>query len=70
MVFDLGYSLLDVIADHPDGLVPPSGGTMSVEGAVLEAPLRPGKIICCGINYRSHLDENPAAVLPDEPFFF
>lgn len=70
-LFDLGYnSLLDVIADHPDGLVPPSSRTKPVEGAVLEAPLRPGKIICCGVNYRSHLDENPAAVLPDEPFFF
>jgi 2-keto-4-pentenoate hydratase/2-oxohepta-3-ene-1,7-dioic acid hydratase in catechol pathway len=34
------------------------------------APLRPGKILCSGINYASHLDENPSAVLPDEPFFF
>jgi 2,4-didehydro-3-deoxy-L-rhamnonate hydrolase len=34
------------------------------------APLRPGKILCCGINYASHLDENPGATLPAEPFFF
>jgi 2-keto-4-pentenoate hydratase/2-oxohepta-3-ene-1,7-dioic acid hydratase in catechol pathway len=36
----------------------------------LRAPLRPGKILCTGINYRSHLDENPAATLPAEPFVF
>src|SRR6476659_6201441 len=37
----------------------------------LEAPLpRPGKILCSGINYRSHQQENPQATMPDEPFFF
>lgn len=37
----------------------------------LLAPIpRPGKILCSGINYRSHLDENPDAILPEEPFFF
>lgn len=37
----------------------------------LEAPLlRPGKILCSGINYRSHQQENPNASIPDEPFFF
>ena len=37
----------------------------------LEAPLpRPGKILCSGINYRSHQKENPKAILPEEPFFF
>jgi 2,4-didehydro-3-deoxy-L-rhamnonate hydrolase len=37
----------------------------------LRAPIpRPGKILCSGINYRSHLDENPNARLPEEPFFF
>ena len=37
----------------------------------LEAPLpRPGKILCSGINYRSHQQENPNATMPDEPFFF
>jgi 2-keto-4-pentenoate hydratase/2-oxohepta-3-ene-1,7-dioic acid hydratase in catechol pathway len=32
--------------------------------------LRPGKILCSGINYRSHQEENPGAKFPDEPFFF
>lgn len=37
----------------------------------LRAPIaRPGKILCCGVNYASHKEENPAAVLPTEPFFF
>jgi 2-keto-4-pentenoate hydratase/2-oxohepta-3-ene-1,7-dioic acid hydratase in catechol pathway len=37
----------------------------------LLAPIgRPGKVICAGINYRSHLDENPGAVMPKRPFFF
>jgi 2-keto-4-pentenoate hydratase/2-oxohepta-3-ene-1,7-dioic acid hydratase in catechol pathway len=32
--------------------------------------LRPGKILCAGTNYHSHMQENPAATLPTEPFFF
>jgi len=37
----------------------------------LLAPIpRPGKILCSGINYRGHMEENPGAKLPTEPFFF
>jgi 2-keto-4-pentenoate hydratase/2-oxohepta-3-ene-1,7-dioic acid hydratase in catechol pathway len=37
----------------------------------LIAPLpRPGKILCSGINYHSHQQENPSAKFPEEPFFF
>jgi 2-keto-4-pentenoate hydratase/2-oxohepta-3-ene-1,7-dioic acid hydratase in catechol pathway len=37
----------------------------------LRAPVaKPSKLIFCGINYASHLEENPSAVLPDEPLFF
>ena len=37
----------------------------------LRAPiLHPGKVLCSGINYHSHLLENPSATLPDSPFFF
>jgi 2,4-didehydro-3-deoxy-L-rhamnonate hydrolase len=32
--------------------------------------LRPGKILCAGVNYLSHLTENPAATRPEEPFIF
>jgi 2-keto-4-pentenoate hydratase/2-oxohepta-3-ene-1,7-dioic acid hydratase in catechol pathway len=35
------------------------------------APIpRPGKILCSGVNYQGHLEENPAATLPETPFFF
>lgn len=33
-------------------------------------PLRPGKVLCSGINYRAHATENPNARMPEEPFFF
>lgn len=37
----------------------------------LLAPIpRPGKILCSGLNYVSHKEENPNAVLPESPFFF
>lgn len=34
------------------------------------APLRPAKMLCSGVNYRSHQDEVPGAVLPETPGFF
>jgi 2,4-diketo-3-deoxy-L-fuconate hydrolase len=46
---------------------------VSVEFSAVQllAPIpRPGKILCSGINYLSHKEENPNAVLPDSPFFF
>jgi 2-keto-4-pentenoate hydratase/2-oxohepta-3-ene-1,7-dioic acid hydratase in catechol pathway len=37
----------------------------------LLAPIpRPGKILCSGINYHGHKEENPNATMPTEPFFF
>jgi 2,4-diketo-3-deoxy-L-fuconate hydrolase len=39
-------------------------------GVKLEAPIRPGKVLCSGINYRGHAEENPNAKMPTEPFFF
>jgi 2,4-diketo-3-deoxy-L-fuconate hydrolase len=42
-----------------------------LKDAKLVAPIpRPGKVLCSGINYRSHAEENPNAKMPDEPFFF
>lgn len=42
-----------------------------LETVRLLAPIpRPGKILCSGINYRGHLEENPGAKMPTEPFFF
>jgi 2,4-diketo-3-deoxy-L-fuconate hydrolase len=34
------------------------------------APLRPGKMFGGGINFAGHLEKNPGAKLPEEPFFF
>jgi 2,4-diketo-3-deoxy-L-fuconate hydrolase len=46
-------------------------GEQLVDGPELLCPLeRPGKVLCAGINYGSHKSENPAAVLPEVPFFF
>ena len=45
--------------------------TYPMAKVTLKAPIpRPGKILCSGINYRSHQEENPDAILPNEPFFF
>ncbi len=44
--------------------------TFSFEKVELLAPLLPGKILCSGVNYRGHIEENPAAKFPDFPFFF
>ena len=73
-VVDLGYA--DLVSLIRSGTLGLEAARVSletadpVEDAELVAPVRPGKILCCGINYGSHLDENPAAVLPKEPFFF
>ena len=36
----------------------------------LEVPIRPSKVLCSGINYKGHAEENPNAKMPTEPFFF
>lgn len=61
--------MLQVIAS---GALPaPLPGAAPVSGHRLLAPVpRPGKIFGSGVNYASHKEENPDAVLPDEPGFF
>jgi 2-keto-4-pentenoate hydratase/2-oxohepta-3-ene-1,7-dioic acid hydratase in catechol pathway len=45
--------------------------TYAFDEVRLLAPIpRPGKILCSGLNYRSHVEENPEAKFPDSPFFF
>ncbi len=73
-IVDTGYTdMLALIRAGADGLaraaVAVESGT-PVEGATLLSPIRPGKILCSGVNYASHAEENPGAVLPTEPFFF
>ncbi len=55
------------IVEHGVG----KAGTFALDEVRVLPPIaRPGKILCAGINYKSHLDENPAAKMPQEPFFF
>ncbi len=42
-----------------------------LSGVRLLAPIpRPGKVLCSGINYKGHADENPNAKMPTYPHFF
>jgi 2,4-diketo-3-deoxy-L-fuconate hydrolase len=74
-VADAGYeTMLDLIVAGEAGLERARAAAERaepVEGATLLAPIpAPGKILCSGINYASHKEENPDAVMPEEPFFF
>jgi 2-keto-4-pentenoate hydratase/2-oxohepta-3-ene-1,7-dioic acid hydratase in catechol pathway len=73
-VFDAGYPDMGaLIADGPSGLeraAAAADASGPVADATLLAPIRPGKILCSGVNYASHADENPNATMPEEPFFF
>ena len=42
----------------------------ALAAVTLLAPIRPGKVLCSGINYKAHATENPNAKMPEEPFFF
>ena len=45
--------------------------TYALSEVELLAPIpRPGKIFCSGLNYRSHVEENPAATFLADPRFF
>lgn len=71
-------SMLDLIHAGPKGLKKAASvlkdkaaKTVPMEGTRLASPIpRPGKILCSGINYKGHADENPNAKMPGEPFFF
>jgi 2-keto-4-pentenoate hydratase/2-oxohepta-3-ene-1,7-dioic acid hydratase in catechol pathway len=67
-------SMISLIIDGERGLEAARKAVESGEAVQpdrLLAPIpRPGKILCSGVNYASHSEENPGAVLPTEPFFF
>jgi 2-keto-4-pentenoate hydratase/2-oxohepta-3-ene-1,7-dioic acid hydratase in catechol pathway len=73
-IVDTGYADMHaLIADGTAGLERAATAAESgqpLAGARLEAPIVPGKILCSGVNYASHADENPNATMPMEPFFF
>jgi 2-keto-4-pentenoate hydratase/2-oxohepta-3-ene-1,7-dioic acid hydratase in catechol pathway len=58
-------SALAYAVERSEGLV------YDFEQVRLRAPIsRPGKILCSGVNYLGHKQENPSAVLPETPGFF
>lgn len=69
-----GYSdMLALIADEERGLSEARRAAADATPAppdTILAPLRPGKMLFCGVNFAEHAEENPAAVMPTEPFFF
>ena len=73
-IVDAGFTdMHDLISAGAAGLAraeAAAGGGSPIEGAKVLAPLRPGKTLCSGVNFASHADENPDAIMPTEPFFF
>ncbi len=71
-VADTGYaSMIELIEAGDAGLTAARAADRIVEPDRLLAPIpRPGKILCSGINYASHKEENPGAEFNTEPFFF
>lgn len=69
-------TMIDLVRSGAEGLraaqaaVSGAKPRRKLEGAKLAAPIRPGKVLCSGINYRGHAIENPNAKMPTEPFFF
>ncbi len=56
-VLDTGYAdMRALIADGVRGLERAATATEEVADAHLLAPLRPGKILCSGVNYASHAE--------------
>lgn len=70
-VYPTGYGeMLTLIGDGPAGLARARAATGNEPVAIdrLLAPIpRPGTIFGSGVNYRSHGDEEPSYVFPDEP---
>ena len=71
-VFYTGYvDMIELIRDGDRGLERAAAAAKSglpVAYDRLLAPIpRPGKIFGSGVNYRSHGDEEPGFVFPDEP---
>jgi 2-keto-4-pentenoate hydratase/2-oxohepta-3-ene-1,7-dioic acid hydratase in catechol pathway len=71
-VYFTGYTdMIDLILDGDRGLeragaAGASGKPVAYDRLLAPIP-KPGKIFGCGVNYRSHGDEEPGYVFPDEP---
>jgi 2-keto-4-pentenoate hydratase/2-oxohepta-3-ene-1,7-dioic acid hydratase in catechol pathway len=60
----------DMLAVIGSGTAPEVTGPPVIDYRLLAPLPHPGKIFGSGINYASHKEENPDAVMPDEPGFF
>lgn len=60
---------LRCLPDGPFGDLTPTGSTISREDVKLLAPVKPGKLVCVGLNYVLHARESGLA-LPEEPMLF
>ncbi len=61
---------LAALAEVHEGQLSPRGAGIPLEDARLLAPvMRPGKLICIGLNYRDHAAESGMA-LPEVPLYF
>jgi 2-keto-4-pentenoate hydratase/2-oxohepta-3-ene-1,7-dioic acid hydratase in catechol pathway len=69
-VFDTGYGdSISLIRDGDSGLERAAAAVERGDPVEVERiihPIRPGKILRSGVNYRSHGDEDPDYVFPDE----
>lgn len=74
-VFDTGYTDMLAFINGGDAALEAAinsitiGHELEVE-RVLAPILRPPKMLFSGMNYGSHINENSAAIFPEEPFFF
>jgi acylpyruvate hydrolase len=69
-VFDVGRSLLSLVEEGALRAVSPEGDGVPVGEVALLPPIdRPGKLICIGLNYRAHAEEQGKEP-PEMPTFF
>lgn len=68
------WGLLDgdkvrTLPDGPFGDIAPSSDALALDAVRLLAPVKPGKLVCVGLNYVLHARES-GLPLPDEPMLF
>lgn len=68
------WGLLDgekvqILPDGPFGEIAPSPEALPLDAVKLLAPVKPGKLVCVGLNYVLHARES-GLPLPDEPMLF
>lgn len=65
----LKNKLIKAVQGNPFNTIRYSGNTLKLNDVILLPPCVPTKIICLGLNYRSHAEETKASI-PKEPLLF